>query len=333
MLAYSGRGRFDVRTVQISDVVAEMAHLLEVSISKKCILKYDFAKNLPPINADAAQLRQVIMNLIINASEAIGDRSGVIAGTTGAMECDRAYLQESSLDSGLEPGLYVYLEVADTGAGMTHDVRQRIFDPFFTTKFTGRGLGLAAVLGIVRGHHGLIKVYSEPSRGTTFRVLLPPAKEALPEAPAGPPRSPALRGSGLILLVDDEETVRSLVRTYLIQAGFEVLTASDGREAIGIFSREARRVRLVLLDLTMPRMNGEETYTELRRIRPDIRVILMSGYNEQEATGRFAGKHLAGFIQKPFRMEEFAAVVRPCLEEEGRIRDATPPKAGEQPAS
>ena len=171
MLAYSGKGKFLVQPVQISNIVQEMSHLLEVSISKKCLLKYNFAKDLPLIEGDVTQLRQVIMNLIINASDAIGDHSGVISLNTGMMYCDKVYLEESYINENLPEGYYIYLEVADTGCGMTREIQNKIFDPFFTTKFTGRGLGLAAVLGIVRSHHGCIKIYSEPARGTNFRVI------------------------------------------------------------------------------------------------------------------------------------------------------------------
>lgn len=177
MLAYSGKGRFVVQMINLSQIISEMTHLLELSVSNKCALQYDLEENLPAVEVDAAQIRQVIMNLIINASEAMEDRNGMIAIRTGSQHCDRAYLSESYLDENLAVGEYVYLEVADTGCGMTAAIRSRIFDPFFTTKFTGRGLGLAAVLGIVRGHQGAIKIYSEPERGTTFRVLFPSTNE------------------------------------------------------------------------------------------------------------------------------------------------------------
>lgn len=169
MLAYSGKGTRIVEPVQLSRLVSDITRLLEVSISKKCVLRFDLMDELPACRADATQLRQVIMNLIINASDAIGDRSGVIAISTGVAWCDSAYLAENFVDDNLPGGLYVHLEVADTGCGMSADTRLRIFDPFFTTKFTGRGLGLAAVLGIVRGHGGAIRVYSELERGTTLQ--------------------------------------------------------------------------------------------------------------------------------------------------------------------
>ncbi|MBI5724060.1 MAG: PAS domain S-box protein [Planctomycetes bacterium] len=304
LLAYSGKGKFVVEPLCLSDVVDDMAHLLEISISKKCVLKYHFAKDLPPVEADVTQIRQVVMNLIMNASEAIGERSGVISVTTGAMDCDEAYLAENYLRQDMTAGLYVYLEVSDTGSGMTGEVKARIFDPFFTTKFAGRGLGLAAVLGIVRGHRGAIKVYSEPGRGSTFKMLLPAGKSAPPNQAADNNLPAQKLGHGLILVVDDEETVRTLGRKVLETGGYTVLTASDGGEALKIFRDNAGEIRAVLLDMTMPHMDGEETFRELRRIRPDVKVLLSSGYNEQDAINHFAGKGLAGFIQKPYAMKD-----------------------------
>ena len=313
MLAYSGKGRFVVEQLDISRLIDDITRLLEISISKKCVLKYNLLPNLPSISADATQIRQVIMNLVINASEAIGDRSGVIMLTTGAMYCDSAYLSETYLDENLPEGLYVYLEVADNGAGMSEETRARVFEPFFTTKFTGRGLGLAAVLGIVRGHHGALKIYSEQGVGSTFKALFPATD--LPASMAESPEAQALewRGGGVVLVVDDEETARGLAVHMLERMGFEVLAAADGREGVEIFRANKANIRLVLLDMTMPHMDGEETFRELRRIRIDVRVVLTSGYNEQTATSRFAGKGLAAFIQKPYRFEELRAVVRNVL--------------------
>jgi len=322
MLAYSGRGRFRVQRLDLQEVIEEMTHLLQASISKKAVLRFNFAANVPAIEADATQLRQVIMNLVINASEAIGERSGVIAISTGAMECDEAYLATTWLREALPAGLYTYLEVADTGCGITKEQLPRIFDPFFTTKFTGRGLGLAAVLGIARGHRGAIKVYTEAGKGSTFKVLFPAASQAaesLDEAVAGPTR---WQGSGLLLLVDDEESVRAIGKRILERLGFEVLTADDGRAALEVFRARPDAIAAVVLDLTMPHMDGEETFRELRRIRADVRVILSSGYNEQEVVQRFAGKGLAGFVQKPYTMDNLRAALQPLFP--GSNRTAPP---------
>ncbi len=310
MLAYSGRGRFVVQQLDLGQLVEETAQMLQISISKKAVLRFHLEKNLPPVDADATQLRQVIMNLVINASEAIGDKSGVIALTTGLTRVDRAYLGGTMLAPELAEGEYVFLEVSDNGCGMGAETQARIFDPFYTTKFTGRGLGLAAVLGIVRGHKGALKVYSEKGRGTTFKLLFPIATglgEAAAEVPVAPAR---WQGRGTVLVVDDEETIRSTVARMLRLTGFEPVLVCDGREAVEVYRAEPGRFALVLLDLTMPHMDGEETFTELRRLRADVRVVLMSGFNQQEALVRFPGKGLASFLQKPFDMEALRAVLQ-----------------------
>jgi CheY-like chemotaxis protein len=268
------------------------------------------------VEVDATQIRQVIMNLITNAAEAVGQRSGVVTISTGITEVDQNYLAGTYIDDDLNPGYYSYLEVSDTGQGMDAKTRARIFDPFFTTKFTGRGLGLSAVLGIVRGHRGAIKVYSEAGRGTSFKVLLPcqdePAKAE--EKPAEESKSAAMEVGGLVLVVDDEESVRSVTKMMLERRGFTVLTAEDGRAGVDAFRAHAQDIRAVILDMTMPHMNGEQAFGEIRRINPEMPVILASGYNEQDATSRFAGKGLAGFIQKPFRMKDLLEKLRQALE-------------------
>ncbi|HVP30026.1 MAG TPA: PAS domain-containing protein [Myxococcota bacterium] len=316
MLAYSGKGRFTLKRIRLPELVTEMSHLLEVSISKRCALRRELDPDMPAIEADPTQLRQVIMNLILNASDAIGEESGVIVVRTGVQRCDRAYLSRCYLDDDLPPGRYAFLEVEDTGEGMSPETVARIFEPFFTTKFAGRGLGLAAVLGIVRGHRGAIRITSEPGRGTIFRVLLPAS-----EAPAEPLDVPtterkAYRGGGLVLVVDDEEAVRRLARTMLERLGFEVIVAAGGREAVALFREHRDRVRVVLLDMTMHPMGGAETYRALREVRADVRVVLSSGYSEQEAARELPGSGVAGFLQKPYRVEDLVASLRRALGEE-----------------
>ncbi|NIA22332.1 MAG: response regulator, partial [Anaerolineaceae bacterium] len=275
--------------------------------------KYNFAENLPAIEGDATQIRQVIMNLITNASEAIGQASGIISITTGAMQIDRRYLREVYLDENLPEGLYVTLEVADTGCGMEAETRARLFDPFFTTKFAGRGLGMAAVLGIVRGHHGAIKVYSEPGQGTTMKVLLPAVAAETAAAAKQADADGSWRSSATVLLVDDEETVRAIGKMMLEHLGLTVITASDGCQAVDIFRERGDSIDCVILDLTMPHMDGEGAFRELRRIRKDIRVIMSSGYNQQDVTQRFVGKGIAGFIQKPYELKALAHTLQSIL--------------------
>lgn len=318
MLAYSGRGRFVIERIDLSDLVDEMVHLLRTSITKKALLNLNIEKNLPPLMADATQMRQVLMNLVINASEAIGDRSGVITISTGAMDCTSDYLTETYLDENLAPGLYVWLEVSDTGCGMDRETQSRIFEPFFTTKFTGRGLGMAAVLGIVRGHKGALKVYSEPNKGTTFKVLFPVGEEAvLVTREPGEVDQAEWRGEGLLLLADDEETIRALGKRMLERLGFTVITAADGREAVEIYRERGDEIRAVLLDLTMPHMDGEEAFRALRQIDPGVRVVLSSGYTEHDIVSRFAGKGLAGFMPKPYTMQGLRERLRIVFEPEG----------------
>ncbi|MHB1306519.1 MAG: PAS domain-containing hybrid sensor histidine kinase/response regulator, partial [Limisphaerales bacterium] len=313
MLAYSGKGRFVIQNLDLREVIEEMTHLLEISISKQARLKFNLPGSLPAIRADAAQLRQLIMNLVINASEAIGDRSGVIAVSVGAMDCDVDYLADTWLSDNLAAGHYVYVEVADTGCGIDKSKLPNIFDPFYSTKFTGRGLGLAAVLGIVRGHHGAIKVYSEVGRGTTFKALFPAVDQRVEPAATSPAAEARWKGSGTVLLADDEDIVRFIGIKMLERLGFTVLTAEDGQKAVEMFEAHQEEIVCVLMDLTMPHMDGEEAFRELRRLRPDVRVVLASGYSEQDVIQRFSGKGLSGFIQKPFTLESLTASLKAIL--------------------
>ncbi|HNV71877.1 MAG TPA: response regulator, partial [Candidatus Ozemobacteraceae bacterium] len=268
-----------------------------------------FAPDLPLIDGDPTQIRQVLMNLVINASEAIGDKSGIISVSTGVMHCVREYLAESYLDDNLTEGPYVFLEIADTGCGMTREIQQRIFEPFFTTKFQGRGLGMAAVLGIVRGHHGAIKIYSEAGKGTTFKVLFPAASNHLDRRMQRQMPSD-WRGSGRVLFVDDEESVRAVGQLMLEKLGFTVVTAENGQDALDKYRADPESFQLIILDLIMPKMGGEEAFREFRRLHPAVRVLLSSGYNESEVLPLFQGKGLAGFIQKPYNLTRLSDVLK-----------------------
>ena len=312
MLAYSGRGQFVVQDLDLTTQVEEMLHLLEVSLPKTVVLKLDLRRGLPCILADASQIQQVIMNLVINAAEAINETSGIITLATGAQHLDAGMIKRIMVGQDVIPGTYAYLEVSDTGCGMGPETLGRIFEPFFTTKFTGRGLGLSALMGIVRGHKGALKVYSEIGRGTTFKALFPTHGFAAASLTTGETEAP-WEGTGLILVVDDDETVRSVARQTLEFKGFEVLEAEDGLVALELFRRRAREISLVLLDMTMPHMGGEAAFREMRQVEPDIRVILSSGYNEQEAMSRFNGKGLKGFIQKPYGPRELLAKIQSTL--------------------
>lgn len=318
MLAYSGRGRFVIEPVDLSVMVQEMYNLLRAVISKNAVIKLQLQPGLPKVMADATQLRQVVMNLITNASDAVGERSGYIAVKTGLTWAEASYLRETYLDDDLAEGEYVFLEVTDTGCGMDSATRERIFEPFFSTKFTGRGLGLAAVLGIVRSHGGALKLYSEPERGTTFKVLLPvrtPEQMAEVELPELEPVR--VHGGAGVLVVDDDESARAVARRMLSALGHAVFTAADGEQAVQVYRASAQEIQVVLLDLTMPHMDGSATFSALRTIDPAVRVVLTSGYNEQEATSHLVGKGLAGFIQKPYRLKDLEAVIAVALEGNG----------------
>ncbi|MEM8996398.1 MAG: PAS domain S-box protein, partial [Acidobacteriota bacterium] len=301
MLAYSGKGQFLVEPTDLSSLVEEMAHLLANSVAKGIDIDYQLSKIVPVVECDVSQLRQVVVNLTTNASEANATR---IVVRTGSRFCDRSHLDRTFLADDLPEGVYAFLEVEDSGQGMNADTLAKIFDPFFTTKFTGRGLGLAAVLGIVRGHRGGIKITSSEGQGTTFTVLLPIANQPDPTDPELIADRTALTGEGTVLVVDDDDSVRDMAERMLVRLGFDVLSADGGGRALEIFRRRRDDICVVLLDMTMPHMDGEETFRSLQAIRPGVPVVLSSGYSEQIAAERFDGKGLAGFLQKPYRQTD-----------------------------
>ncbi|MCO4771017.1 MAG: PAS domain-containing protein [Deltaproteobacteria bacterium] len=317
MLAYSGRGRFVVEPVDLSEIVRDMAQLLEVSVPKSAALELQLDDDLPSVDADVVQLRQIVMNLITNAADALKDARGSIRLTTRRFTVDDWYLGRTRLAGGeLEQGPYVVLEVRDNGRGMQSDVVDRMFDPFFTTREEGHGLGLAAVLGIMRGHGGAIRVDTALGSGTTIEAFFPASTHATSQSvptllhfDIGPP--------GRVLVVDDESTVRQLAQVALERAGFHVTVAENGLEALKLFEQDPDEFGVILLDLTMPVMDGEETFRALRELRPGVRVLLSSGYHEQEATARFAGRGLAGFLQKPYRAQELVSQVRDLYDADG----------------
>jgi len=313
MLAYAGKGRFIVKPVNLSSLIEEMTRLMEVSIEKNVVIRYDLSESLPMIDADTAQIQQIILNLLTNANEAIGNKKGMITLATGIMHADLAYLESTVSNGPLHEGEYVYMEVSDNGCGMDTATMEKMFDPFFTTKFTGRGLGMSAMLGIVRGHHGTIRVYSEPGRGTTFKVLLPVSgSQCLPDRGWQDSGKQWLE-RGTVLVVDDEQSIREVASAMLEEMGFDTITAANGEEAVELYRRHLQEVAAVLLDLTMPKMDGKACLAELLCINPDVKVILSSGYNEAETGDQFAFGILAGFIQKPYTPEALQQIMRQCL--------------------
>ena len=309
MLAYSGRSRFVIEPIELSELVRELLTLLQVSIGKGVILRLHLSPSPVVVDADAAQLRQVVMNLVINAADAIGDRSGNVTIRIDQMTADADELTRAHPGAGLAPGSYALLEVVDTGTGMDRVTQDRIFDPFFTTKFTGRGLGLAAVLGIVRGHGGALSVNSELGKGSTFRVVLPLSASS---TVAGRSYDREWRGSGTVLVVDDDPMVRNVARRLLESFGLTVTVAAGGPEAIALVSAAPASVDAVLLDMTMPELSGPEVFSELRTIRADLPVVLMSGYHEDELDPSI-GASISGFVQKPFTPADLARCMRVAL--------------------
>ncbi len=318
MLAYAGRAHFDVRPLSLSEVIREMGHLLDASISKKARVEYELAPELPAVQADIAQMRQVVMNLIINASEALGDRVGTIVVRTGIQDVTDE-LEDLYGPSALALGRYVFLEVTDDGSGMSDETRTRLFEPFFTTKFTGRGLGLSAVQGIVRGHGGGIVLRTALGQGTSIRVLMPPSVAA---ATSVVRRAPVVASewsaTGLVLLVDDDAHVRTVTELLLRDIGFEVLALATGRDAIREFRERAEQVRAVVLDVTMPDLGGDQVLRELRLRRADVPVLLCSGYSQEEMGDRFAASDLASFLQKPYAFDTLRSRLRELLERTDR---------------
>lgn len=314
LLAYAGKGSVHSRLLDLSGLVREISALVRTSIPRSVQLQLDLGRELPPVMADSGQIQQIVMNLVINAAEAIGpDKTGSVIVTTGVVEADEKYFSTSFAIDDLGAGRYVMLEVQDTGCGMDEATVARIFDPFFTTKFLGRGLGLSAVVGIARSHGGAIKVYSVPDRGTTFRVLLPAAQGSA-EQNVRTPSTESLLGTGLILLVDDEETVRKVARSSLERHGYTVREAQNGAAAVEALREGGDRFCAVLLDLTMPVMGGEEALRHISYLRPELPVVLSSGFNEMEAMRRFAGKGVAAFLQKPYTAVQLARVIRGAIE-------------------
>ena len=301
LLAYAGKGRFLIEPLNLSNLVREMSHLIRTSIPRTVQVRLKLQEPLPSIEGDAGQLQQVVMNIIINGAEAVPEgETGTVFVTTGVQTVDRAYIATTFFSPGsLSQGDYVFLEVHDTGCGMDQSTMERIFDPFFTTKFTGRGLGLSAVMGIVRSHRGALKVYSTPGQGTTFKILFPMIEQ---EVAARPPVAlgASVFRDATVLVVDDEDVIRRMAQSTLESYGYHVVVADNGEAAVAQFRKLANQIHLLLLDLTMPGMNGEAVLREVKAIRPDVKVILSSGYNEVEIVQRFTGKGLAGFIQKPY---------------------------------
>jgi len=314
LLAYAGKGRYVLADLDLNRLVQEMTQLLSINISKKAVIRYDLGPALPLISADPSQIQQLVMNLVTNASEAIGEeKSGVISIRTDDQILDEAYVIHVAPTLPLSPGRYVILEITDSGSGMSQEVLKRIFDPFFTTKFTGRGLGLSAMMGILRSHRGSVKIYSEPGLGSTFKVFLPATTSETESATSHPALAP-WSGHGILLVVDDEALARSTARSMAESLGFTVVEASDGREGLELFEKIYGSLALVIVDLTMPHLDGRETFLRMHALAPGVPIILSSGYSEHEAVSDFAGRGLSGFLPKPYQRVQFVNTIRKAME-------------------
>ena len=320
LLAYSGRGKFVVESVNLSDIASNMRELLATVVSKRHTLETHFAQDLPVVEVDVAQISQVVMNLITNASEAIGDKRGEITVSTGLLSVNKNSLYENYYSNNTNDGVYVYLRVRDTGCGMDDETRSKIFDPFYSTKFTGRGLGLAAVLGIVRSHGGTIRVDSAVGAGTTFSVLLPCARtqnittaaseQIVTEKSVEPEK--ILKGK-CVLVVDDEESIRTVMSSILTRLGCRTLLAKNGTEALQVFAENRDKINACLIDMTMPDMSGYEVSQHFRQEVRTLPIILTSGYSEQEVRKHCESLQDTVFLQKPFHpqrlIEELVGLV------------------------
>jgi signal transduction histidine kinase len=312
LLAYAGGGRFILGPVYLNDIARDTISLLRTTYSSRAEISFDSESGTPPVLGDPMQMRQLIMNLMMNAIEALEGKNGWVKITTKKVVIDEALLKGVISQPEKLHDEYVMFEVKDNGCGMDDKTQARMFDPFFTTKFVGRGLGLPAVLGIVRSQGGVLTVSSTKDTGSTFRVFFKPVMEKH-DSPTKFLRSQRgaaqKKPTGTVLIVDDEETVREVCRRALQEAGFQVLTASDGAEGLEVFREHRALIVAVVLDLTMPKMDGHQTFNAMRMIVPGVKVLLMSGFSENEVINRFTTKTPAAFIQKPYTPEMLVSKV------------------------
>jgi two-component system cell cycle sensor histidine kinase/response regulator CckA len=314
MLAYSGRGEFKTVPLSLNTIAGEITDILHAAVTKKAVMLFDLYEDIPLILADVTQVRQVLMNLVTNASEALDDAPGTITVSTGVMYCNHLYINKLSRVEELPAGNYAYIEVKDNGSGMTGEITGKIFNPFFTTKFAGRGLGLSAVLGIMSAHSGAIEIQSEPGKGSTFRAFFPVMADRVFYPPLTPEmQSDAWETGGTVLLVDDEPLIRSVGEAIINAIGFKVISAEDGLDCVKKFKENISEVDVVILDITMPNMDGDEAFREIKKLKSDIPVIISSGYNEYEVIARFSGMLPEGFLKKPYNVCELRDKIRVVL--------------------
>jgi len=301
MLMYAGKGSYLLEVLNVNSMVRSMSRLIRASVSSQINLRVKFDSSLPCIEGDGSQIRQVILNFIINGAEAIGGESGEIKLTTKTVWAKRNFLDKLYNGTNLPEGEYVMIEVKDTGCGMDKELQSKIFDPFFTTKDTGTGLGLSTVLGIVRGHKGAVELISEPGQGTTFAILIPATDKPPATKIVTTGEIEGWQGEGTILIVDDDVSVREVAKAIVKKFHFDVLTANDGREGVNVFRKHHEKIIAVLLDMTMPQLGGIDAMREIREIEPSVPIILVSGYSQVDVASLTQGDQPDDFVQKPFK--------------------------------
>jgi PAS domain S-box-containing protein len=304
MLSYAGKNQLVQTRISLWLLVDEVVKMLQASINKNVTIRLDLQQSLPEIMGDTGQIQQIVMNLIINAAEAIGDKNGTIVGRLTQLQIGTDTAEVDLFGAEIPAGGYVCFEVTDTGCGMNEETQNKIFEPFFTTKFTGRGLGMSAILGIIKAHSGMLQLTSRPGVGTTFKVYFPCLEPAGQAVTAATVPAPPLKASGTILLVDDEQVLRNMAVDLFETLGFSVVTARHGGEALEIYRERGSEIDVILLDMIMPVMGGIETYHNLRSISPHIPIVICSGYGEESASATIENDAHAGFVHKPYKPVE-----------------------------
>jgi len=326
LLVYSGKGKLETCTVNVNTLISDMTSLIEVSVSKKVRILFHPGPHTPNVEGNQSQLRQVVLNLLTNASQAIGNASGQIVIQTGKIFCTQNDLAACSIpvrpdvDAPLPETTYTFIDIEDTGCGMDETTRNKLFDPFYTTKKTGTGLGMAAVLGIIRQQRGTMTIDSTPDVGTRIRVLLPASlastkKRKKPEAP--PMEKPIQQQGGLILIADDEEPVRKISQRMVEKLGFSVISATDGEEAVSLYKAHRQKIRCVILDMTMPGLSGSEALDQIRRINPSAKAIIASGYGSAPSESELSADDSCSYLQKPYQISELRQALREMLNGSG----------------
>ena len=320
MLAYAGKASFVMENINLEKLVRSQSELIEALVSRNIVLTYEFDPELPEINGDPNQIQHVMMNILMNASEAIRDRAGTIRITGSRVRLADTDIAVSGWLGEVTPGEYIMLSVSDTGCGMDKETMSRVFEPFFSTKFAGRGLGLASVHGIVIGHRGAVRVLSAPDEGTTFELLLPITETAYrPVFRYDRPACDMSPKGVLVMVAEDEEDLREISVEILQNIGFTVIAARDGQEAIDLFLERQKDVRLVILDMTMPVKSGAEVFGFIQQIAPETRIILTSGYDRDDILHKFGNSRIAGFLSKPYSFEDLKQAVTRAFSNPGNI--------------